>query len=173
MDDAFSSHSPHIPHSFFFHRRPLRVALIDDQVWLVLRDFTRLLGYPHPERLLDRLEPDQVRCEPVRLKLSETVSCWLISESAAYGALVQYGGPAHQALRRWLAVTVVPAVRSRQSEDGPRSVQMQWQRQTVQALDWQGQLWVSVAELPQVLAVQPGGAPAPGWRRWARRLLDG
>lgn len=171
MDDAFS----YSPHCFFFHRRPLRVVLIDDQVWLVLRDFTRLLGYSHPDRLLDRLEPDQVRDEPLRLRHGEATACWLISESAAYGALVQYGGPAHQALRRWLAVTVVPALRRLQpaAEDGPRAVQMQWQRQTLHALDWQGQLWVSVAELPHVLLVRPGAEPASAWRRWTRRLLHG
>lgn len=171
MDDAFS----HSPHLFLFHRRPLRVVLIDDQVWLVLRDFTRLLGYPHPERLLDRLEPDQVRNLSLHLGPDGPVEGWLISESAAYGALVQYGGAKHQALRRWLAVLVVPTVRSRHAgrEDAPRAVQMQWQRQTVQALDWQGQLWLSVAELPRVLRVGPDAVPASGWRRWTRRLLDG
>ena len=41
-------------------------------------------------------------------------------------------------------------------------------RQGVRVLDWQGQLWVNMAELPRV--VRESAGVRAGWREWARRL---
>jgi prophage antirepressor-like protein len=130
---------------YFFHKhRTLRALLLDDQVWFVLDDLRRLIGHASCERLARRLEDDQL-CKQ-----------WLRLDD---------GGSLE---RRWISTQVVPEVRCQGGDGGPRQLCLSWGRQGVRVLDWQGQLWVNMAELPRVVR---GSAEArAGWREWARRL---
>ena len=53
---------------------------------------------------------------------------------------------------------------------GPRHKHLRWQRQALHVLDWQGQFWVSLAELPRVLGDVFANADCASWREWERRL---
>lgn len=54
--------------------------------------------------------------------------------------------------------------------DGPRHVQLQFEKQYLGMLEWQNQLWVSFGDLPRVLGSYPPVAGRSGWRGWAKRL---
>ncbi|WEJ74572.1 hypothetical protein [Pseudomonas sp. PSE14] len=43
------------PLPFIRNRRQLCALLIDDQVWFILSDFCRVTGYPHEERMANRM----------------------------------------------------------------------------------------------------------------------
>ncbi|SDH80712.1 BRO family protein [Pseudomonas panipatensis] len=158
------------PLYFFRHRRLLRALLIDDQVWFVLDDLRRLMGYASSERLANRLDEDQVRRQWLRLPNAECVEHLLVSESGVYAALIHFCLADFSGLRRWISNTVVPEVRSAASASGPRHVRLRWERQTLRVLDWQGQFWVSFGELPRLLREPPPSGGRLGWRDWARRL---
>ena len=154
---------------YFFHKhRTLRALLLDDQVWFVLDDLRRLIGHPSCERLARRLEDDQLCTQWLRLDDGGSLERLVVSESGAYALLFHFAHADLGGLRRWISTQVVPEVRCRGGDGGPRQLCLSWGRQGVRVLDWQGQLWVNMAELPRVVR---GSAEArAGWREWARRL---
>ncbi|CDF83406.1 hypothetical protein PKB_2059 [Pseudomonas knackmussii B13] len=158
------------PLYFFRHRRLLRAVLLDDQAWFVLDDLRRLMGHPCSERLASRLDEDQVCVRWLRREDGELIERVLVSESGAYAALILFNASDLCSLRRWISNEVVPELRSNAYEFGPRHKHLRWQRQVLHVLDWQGQFWVSLAELPRVLGDHPANAGRAGWREWARRL---
>lgn len=166
MDDS----SLPTPLPFIRNRRQLRSLLIDDQVWFILSDFCRLAGYPHVERMAMRMADDQVRCERLLADNGLEFGYLLLSESGVYQALVLFNVPDYGSLRRWISGTVVPQVRSQSAANGPRHVQLQFERQRLGVLDWQGQLWLSFGDLPRVLGGHSPIAGRTGWRGWAKRL---
>ena len=155
------------PQYFFRHRRLLRALLLDDQVWFVLDDLRRLMGYPSAERLAHRLDDDQVCTRWLRLEDGELIERLLVSESGAYAALILFNGADLCGIRRWLSGEVIPAVRSHACECAPRHLSIRWDRHALRVLDWQGQFWVSLAELPRVTSDVPVRS---GWRGFARRM---
>ncbi|WP_275629727.1 phage antirepressor [Pseudomonas sp. 273] len=154
---------------YFFHNyRPLRALLLDDQVWFVLDDLRRLIGHPSNERLSKRLEDDQLCTQWLRLDDVGSLERVLVSESGAYALVFHFAHADLGGLRRWISTRVVPEVRGQGGGDGPRQLCLSWGRCGVRVLDWQGQLWVDMAELPRLVR---GSAEARvGWREWARRL---
>lgn len=168
MDDS----SLPTPLPFIRNRRQLRALLIDDQVWFILADFCRLISYTHEQRMAHRLSDDQVREERLRTEDDLVLDYLLVSESGVYQALTMYNQnhTTTDALRRWISGTVVPQVRSQFTANGPRHVQLQFDKQCVGVLDWQDQLWVSFGDLPRVLGRHAPTAGHSGWRAWARRL---
>ena len=168
MDDS----SFPTPLYFIRNRRQLRALLIDDQVWFILSDFCRLAGYPHVERMANRLADDQVRTEQLPTEDDLVLDYVLVSESGVYQALILYNTDrtASDALRRWISGTVVPLVRSQFTANGPRHVQLQFEKQCLGVLDWQDQLWMSVGDLPRVVGGHSPIAGRTGWRDWAKRL---
>jgi len=166
MDD--SSLPPPLP--FIRNRRQLRTLLIDDQVWFILADFCRLAGYPHVERMANRLADDQVRSELLPTEDGLMLDYVLVSESGVYQAMILFNLPDYGALRRWISGTVVPQVRSQLTVSGPRYVQLQFEKQCLGVLDWQDQLWVNFGDLPRVVGGHSPIAGRTGWRGWAKRL---
>lgn len=158
------------PLYFIRNRRQLRALLIDDQVWFILSDFCRLAGYPHVERMANRMADDQIRNERLLTEDGLELDYLLVSESGVYQALVLFNVPDYGSLRRWISGTVVPQVRSQFNAAGPRHVQLQFEKQCLRVLDWQDDLWVSVGDLPRVLGGHSPIASRTGWRNWARRL---
>ncbi|MDV7848879.1 Bro-N domain-containing protein [Pseudomonas aeruginosa] len=160
---------------FFRNRRILRAILIDDQPWFLLHDFTRLIGYPHTERLINRLDSDQTCEASLRLHSnSEPAKHSLISESGSYAALIYYNHPENGTLRCWINHTVVPLLRSAGDSglQSPRQLQLNWGRQALKVLDWRGELWVNFHEVPY-LAGEAGRRMGEGWRQLVRRLRGG
>ena len=156
------------PLYFFHNHRTLRALLLDDQVWFVLDDLRRLIGHASCERLANRLEDDQLCSRWLALGDGGGMERLLVSESGVYALLFHFGSGVADGLRRWVSTVVVPEVRSQGAECGPRHVRLGWERRAVRVLDWQGQLWVNLAELPRLVR-EPVGARS-GWREWGRRL---
>lgn len=139
--------------------------MLDDQVWFVLDDLRRLMGHPNAERLANRLEDDQVCTRGLHLEDGEQIERLLVSESGAYAALILFNGADQCGIRRWISSEVIPTVRSHVCECAPRHLHIRWDRHALRVLDWQGQFWVSLAELPRETRDMPVRS---GWRGFAR-----
>lgn len=135
MHDAF------IPLTFYRHTRPLRALMLDNQPWFVAEDFARILGMQHPRQVL-------IACAS---GLEERVD--VISEAGLYKALVRFGHPENPQLERWLNREVIPTLRDANEHDGqvPRRVLLAWQGTRVVMLNWQGELWVPLEDMPSLV----------------------
>ncbi|WEJ74571.1 hypothetical protein [Pseudomonas sp. PSE14] len=94
----------------------------------------------------------------------------LVRESGVYQALVLFNVPDYGSLWRWISGTVVSQVRSQFAANGPRHVQLQFEKQCLGALEWQDKYWLSISDLPRVLGGRSPIAGRSGWRNWAKRL---
>lgn len=145
------------PRVFIRHRRQLRAFLLDDQAWFCVRDLGRLMQHPLLEdRIRANLDPDQWRWAWYPDGGGVAEEGLLVSESAAYGALIHYYHPENRSIRQWLTQEVVLTLRSECRGDPvqPRQVQLHGTGQPVSVLEWQGRVWVPCGELPRVLAVR-------------------
>ncbi|UQY36054.1 Bro-N domain-containing protein [Pseudomonas fulva] len=154
------------------HRRPLRGVMIDRQPWVCAREFARLLGHRHPERICRLMDADQVRVVHFQLASGQLEAVEVLSESGMYRALWRFSHPENRHLRRWLSQVALPALRDSEAraDQGPSRCLMVWGNQQVNLLEWQGQLWIALHELPRFHR-QAHLAPRefPSWlARWWR-----
>lgn len=154
------------PTTFHRHNRPLRGVLIDDQPWFVAHDLACILGLQHPQTLARRVEAYEARA--VRLLSAsggESIE-EMINEAALYKVLIRFGHPENRTLGRWLAEQVIPLLRDEAKTDSrrPRRLLMRWRSQRVAVLDWQGEIWVPLQQLPTFSPF------AAGSRSWLGRL---
>lgn len=154
------------------HRRPLRGVMIDRQPWVCAREFARLLGHRHPERICRLMDVDQVRVVHFQLASGQLEAVEVLSESGMYRALWRFSHPENRHLRRWLSQVALPALRDSEAgaDRGPARCMMVWENQQVNLLEWQGQLWIALHELPRFHR-QAHLAPhePPSWlARWWR-----
>lgn len=170
MEDAYT------PTILMRHRRPLRGVMIDRQPWVCARDFARLLGHRHPERICRLMDADQVRVVHIQLACGQLEAVEVLSESGMYRALWRFSHPENRHLRRWLSQVALPALRDSEAraDQGPSRCLMVWDNQQVNLLEWQGELWIALHELPRFHR-QAHLAPheSPSWlaRWWRRRFL--
>ena len=161
MDKAY------VPLTLMRHNRPLRGVMIDSQPWLCARDFGLLMGHRHPERICRLMDDDQVRT--VRLAQADggEEEVAVIGESGLYRALCRFSHPEQRNLRRWLSHEALPTLRDSQASAVlcPRRTLMAWDKQRVSLLEWQGDLWIPLSELPWF------GCTSQASRQPPRRLL--
>ncbi|SDH71111.1 BRO-N domain-containing protein [Pseudomonas panipatensis] len=152
------------PTVFLRYHRSLRGILIDNQPWLVARE----LGYLIRERVepfvIHRLDDDLRR--QVRLITAtgeETV--WVINDFGTFHVLQRYRNPEHRELRQWLTGEVLPALRDQAllATDSPRRLLAKGEGRPVTLLDWQGQLWIALTQMPQLMREERRGGR--GWWR--------
>ncbi|SDK89029.1 BRO-N domain-containing protein [Pseudomonas indica] len=163
METAFT------PLTFHRFNRPLRAVLIDGQPWFAAKDFGLLMGHRHPERICRYVDDDQLRSVRFALANGGEEAVPVISESGAYRALWRFNHPEHRNLRRWLTQEVVPLLRDEQALPAmaPRRTLMTWEARRVSLLEWQGELWVPLKALPEL--VSEGAVPRRGrLGRWLR-----
>ncbi|MCP1652500.1 BRO family protein [Pseudomonas sp. GD04087] len=131
-----------IPAYFVRHHRQLRALLIEQQVWFVVRDLSKLLNRPVEVQLIARLDHDQSRYEQLAGHPEPQL---LVSESGLYALLLVYCyHPENRSLRQWLSNEVVPALRDTPNHDTrlPRRRMQQLLGEALPVMDWQGNLWV-------------------------------
>lgn len=148
---------------------PLRAVLIDDEPWFAACDFCRLIGHRHPERVVRRVDEDQR--QDALLSLGEGAdSVTLISESGAYRAIYHFQHPENRHLRQWLTRDVIPALRDEAATAAwkPTHTLMSFEGARLLLLQWRGDLWVRLQEIPHFSQV-PDDAPRRGLGRWLRR----
>lgn len=145
--------TPHEPTLFLRHNRPLRVLLLESQIWFCARDFGRLMGCPLHERRAQRLDEDQRRTV-VLSERCDSVGELMVSESAVYGLLAQHYHAENRSLRRWISNEVVASMR-----DGalpadcsqPSLSFLQWPELSVSLLHWQSEPWIRLRDMPRML----------------------
>lgn len=80
----------------------------------------------------------------------------MLSESGVYATLIHFHHPENRCIRQWISHSVVPSLRDASgsvSSDAPRRRLLRWEQQQLSVLDWQGQVWVPLGELPQVMRI--------------------
>ncbi|MBX8525396.1 Bro-N domain-containing protein [Pseudomonas cichorii] len=154
------------PTIFIRHHRMLRAVMLDAQVWFPLQDLARLMGKQLDERATLKLDIVQRRTVWL-LTHGNWEKCLMISESGVFAMLVHHYVPENRALRRWLAQEVLPALDVRHAEvaDQPLLYQMRWQGNALSSLQWRGELWVKLRDLPELVQVQAGVVTGSWWRR--------
>jgi prophage antirepressor-like protein len=144
------------PTLFYRHKRRLRALLIESQPWFVVRDMARLMNSAFlEERAARNLDDDQLYRLMVQGDHGLAEEMELISESGLYASLIYFHHPENRCIRQWITLTVVPSLRAGgdAATEKPRRRVLHWERQQLSVLDWQGQVWVPLPALPQVLAL--------------------
>lgn len=92
----------------------------------------------------------------------------VISEPALYKALYRHSHPENRTLGRWLSEEVIPLLRDQHQDNPhqPRRMRMAWLAGEVAVLDWQGEIWVPLDDMPTFSPVsdKPSG-PKGFWKR--------
>ncbi|RMR60321.1 BRO domain-containing protein [Pseudomonas syringae pv. actinidiae] len=161
----------HEPTLFLRHRRMLRAVVMHAEAWFPLEDIARLMGKRLDERNTRKLDADQRRTAWL-LTHGEWQKCLLISESAVFALLIHHYIPENRALRRWLTQDVLPALSARAfdiNNDGPTHCQMQWQGTTLGTLQWRGDIWVKLRDMPEIVQVRTTGKK-DGWLKRLKLL---
>jgi prophage antirepressor-like protein len=145
----------YVPLLLMRHNRPLHGVMIDRQPWVCAKEFGLLMGYRHPERICRLMDDDQVRTVIFCTRQGDAEPVQVLSESALYRALCRFSHPENRHLRRWLTHEALPALRDA------------WEhRQRISLLEWQGDLWIALRDMPRFAP-----PPAPG-ERSLRALLN-
>lgn len=147
---SFTMEDIYTPTHFTRCNRPLRAVLIDDEPWFVAHDFGLLMGRRKPGALLQQLDDDQ-RARIVLQHAAGYETVDVISESATFAIYYRYRNPENRHLRRWLSREVIPTLRDQivTAPWKPRRVLMAWERQRVSLLEWQGELWAPLEDMPR------------------------
>jgi len=169
MEDAF------IPLVLMRHHYPLRGVMIDRQPWVCAHEFALLIGHRHPERICRLMDADQVRTVPLQSASGRVESVEVISESGLYRVLCRFTHPENRNLRRWLSQEAMPALRDSEVQPGlaPARRLMAWGNKQVNLLEWQGELWIPLSDMPRFHPLErhaPGkGSSRLGrwWRGWS------
>ena len=158
----------YIPLLLMRHNRPLRGVMIDRQPWVCAKEFGLLMGHRHPERICRLMDDDQVRTVIFRTHQGDAEPVQVLSESALYRALCRFSHPENRSLRRWLTHEALPALRDawEHRAQEPRRTLMAWDRQRISLLEWQGDLWIALRDMPRF------APPSPPGERSLRTLLN-
>ncbi|MBD9513953.1 MULTISPECIES: Bro-N domain-containing protein [Pseudomonadaceae] len=149
-----TTQTPFLPTTFYRHKRRLRALLIEEQPWFVVRDLAKLMRAYLEERLEHNLDADQLCRRSILGEYQPTEEVELVSESGLYATLIHFYHPENRCIRQWITQTVVPSLRAEAGSgptEGPRRRLLHWEREQLSVLDWQGQVWVPLPELPQAL----------------------
>lgn len=159
MDQVF------IPTVFPRYNRSLRGTLIDNQPWLVARDLGCLIRERVEHYVIHRLDDDLRRQAWLTTATGEE-QVWLVSDFGVFQVLQRYRDPEHRALRRWLTGHVLPTLRDQAllAVGSPRRLLAKGEGPGIGLLDWQGELWVALAQMPRLLGEERSRSRA-WWRR--------
>ena len=152
------------PTVFLRHNRALRGILIDNQPWLVARDLGCLIRERVDHYVTHRLDDDLRR--QVRLLTSTgEETAWVINDYGTFHVLQRHRCPEFRELRQWLTGEVLPALRDQAllAADSPRRLLAKGEGKPVTLLDWQGQLWIALTQMPQLMREERRSAR--GWWR--------
>ncbi|WP_435635495.1 BRO-N domain-containing protein [Pseudomonas solani] len=162
-------HDASTPIVFQRHNHQLRTVMVDNQSWFVAHDFARLIGALRPYCMTRLVDPHQRRVVVLRHASGGREEVLAISEAGAYRLLYRFNHPEHRGISRWLSEEVVPTLydQHRDDEATPRRAYMVWAEHPVNALKWQGELWIARGDLPVFLAAHddPALSDEPSWKR--------
>ncbi|MFZ5959225.1 Bro-N domain-containing protein [Pseudomonas knackmussii] len=159
MDEVFT------PTVFHRYNRSLRGTLIDNQPWIVARELGYLIRERVEHYVINRLDEDLRRQAWLTTATGEE-QVWLINDFGISYVLQRYRDPEHRELRRWLTGHVLPTLRDQAllAAGSPRRLLAKGEGPAMGLLDWQGELWVALAQLPRLMH-EERMAPRAWWRR--------
>ncbi|NUP53417.1 MAG: phage antirepressor Ant [Catenulispora sp.] len=99
-----------MPYRFPETDTPVRVAMIDDDLWFVAADVADILGYRMASDMTRRLDEDEKGTHPVRTP-GGTQNLAVISEPGLYSAVLGSRVPEAKAFKRWITHEVIPSIR--------------------------------------------------------------
>lgn len=145
----------YLPTFFPRHNRTLRAVMIDNQPWFAAPDLARLLAVHHPQSFHRRFQPHETRVVRLAYTSGREEPVDMLGEAALYKALVRFGHPEVRGLEDWLSREVIPTLRDQHRGDDylPRRVVMNWHQHRMTLLDWQGELWVPLEQVPRLMQV--------------------
>lgn len=156
MDDIY------IPTVFHRYNRSLRGVVIDHQPWLVTRELGHLIR-ERVESYVLRLDEDLFREARLVTGGGEEVVL-LVNDFGVFHVLHRYRDPEHRDLRKWITGRVLPVLRDQApgKAAGPKRMQAKGEGKSIAVLDWQGELWVPMGEVPKLMQEERR------WRWWQR-----
>lgn len=86
----------------------IRLVKIDYEIWWVLADVCKILGYKNPTMILDRLDFDEKAKSDLGLPGGDTN---IINESGLYSVILRSDKPQAKQFKRWVTHEVLPSIR--------------------------------------------------------------
>ena len=86
----------------------IRLVKIDYEIWRVLADVCKILGYKNPTMILDRLDFDEKAKSDLGLPGGDTN---IINESGLYSVILRSDKPQAKQFKRWVTHEVLPSIR--------------------------------------------------------------
>ena len=86
----------------------IRLVKIDYEIWWVLADVCKILGYKNPTMILDRLDLDDKAKSDLVLPGGDTN---IINESGLYSVILRSDKPQAKQFKRWVTHEVLPSIR--------------------------------------------------------------
>ena len=90
----------------------IRLVKIDYEIWWVLADVCKILGYKNPTMILDRLDFDEKAKSDLGLPGGDTN---IINESGLYSVILRSDKPQAKQFKRWVTHEVLPSIREKGS----------------------------------------------------------
>jgi anti-repressor protein len=99
-----------LPQVFSYEDRPVRTAVIDGEVWLVVKDICDVLGFRMASDATCTLDDDEKGTHIVRT-LGGTQEMLCINEPGLYSLILRSRKPEAKAFKRWVTHEVIPTIR--------------------------------------------------------------
>ncbi|MGE8150946.1 BRO-N domain-containing protein [Pseudomonas vancouverensis] len=164
---------PYVPTVFTHHNLSLHALLLENQPWFCARDIGRLMGFHLSERMVNKLDKDQ-HCTIWIEYYRHPEKQLMLSESGVYALLVYHYAPGNRLLREGITHQVVPALRDAQqpeNSDRPMLSLLDWPQMSLSMLHWQGELWIRLRDMPNLLTDHTQRT-TPISKPWWRRVMQ-
>lgn len=96
--------------AYQFEEDPVRVVLIDGEVWWVAADVAKVLGYRDAPNMVRNLDDDEAATHIVSSS-GQNREMNVISESGMWHAIIKSRLPRAREVRRWVTAEVLPSIR--------------------------------------------------------------
>jgi len=95
---------------FRFHDFAVRMMLINDEPWFVLKDICGILDLDNPKRVADRLPSDCVKSHSLQ-NYTTGKRTMFVDESGLYQAIFESRKPEARAFTEWVTREIMPSIR--------------------------------------------------------------
>ena len=89
----------------------IRTLQKDNETCWVLKDVCKVLGVTSPNKVVSRLDEDEVTLIPLTDRLGRKQKTTIITESGLYNVILRSDKPVAKKFRRWVTHEVLPSIR--------------------------------------------------------------